>query len=120
MRVPYALVASLGLGLLAFAAPVSAGPLGAVADDCAPSPCAVVNNVCRKAFDVDCVASADPSDDCAGAVCDLINQVCQTAGGANCVGMAASPSAEPAACMGIVCKTINQVCIRVLGNACLG
>jgi hypothetical protein len=90
MRPLYALVASLGLVLLA--APVSASAPTAATDQdpsrCAPEPCGTINVACQKLFHGDCVgAEAKVADArCMGPVCDAVNAVCYTLTKQWCLG----------------------------------
>jgi hypothetical protein len=88
MRPLYALVATLGLVLLAAPASASAASPATSAQDCAPDPCGTINVACRKVFHGDCVrADAELADArCMGPVCDAINAVCYTLTKQWCVG----------------------------------
>ena len=92
MRPFYALVATLGLVLLAAPAS-SAASLPGSGQDCAPDPCGTINTVCQKAFHTSCV----------GATAET----------------AASPSA-PVQCVGLPCDVVNAVCYVATKHWCLG
>ena len=100
---------SLAIVVALTAVSVAAVPLVSAAD-CIP--CGPVNNVCRKAFHVDCLAS------------DQFGSVGSPAAGIPVVPAVHLPAAVPdeaadVRCAGLPCDVINLVCEVALGGPCV-
>ena len=133
MRPLDALVATLGLVLLAAPVSASAGPSGVPSadPDCSGGICDTINRLCGGCIPSDQPTMTTEGERCMPSPCEAINRVCRKAFDVDCVALTtetatldAEPVAVPAGaearCMGLPCDVINAVCWVALKTWCVG